>query len=533
MTAALVGTGSLVRLALRRDRITLPIWIIALTGVTVSVVPTIEELYPTLAARQQLAGSLGSNPALLALTGPAFDLSGIGGIVAWRLGGSIAVLAALMSTFAVVRHTRAEEETGRLELLGATVVGRHAPLAASLIVAYGANIVLALGVAGGLAGQGLPANGSVAFGLAVALAGCVFASVAAVTAQLTENARGANGLAGAVLGAAFLLRAAGDSGGDTAPWLSWLSPIGWAQRTRPFAGERWEVMLLAVSTAAVLVVAAFALVARRDIGAGLLPVRPGRPATSPALRGPVGLAWRLHRGALVGWTVGFAAAGAAYGAVAKGIESLLDDTPQAKEVLTQLGGDQALVDAYFATTLTMIGLVASVYAVQATLRLRSEETGLRAEPVLVTGIRRAHWVASHLVFTVAGTAIVLLGAGFMEGLVHGLRVGDVGGQLPRLLGGALVQVPAALVVAGIAVALFGLAPRAAVASWAVIVAFLVLGQLGPLLGAPPWLMDLSPFTHVPRVPGTDVTAAPLLWLTGVAVLLALAGLAGFRRRDVG
>ena len=531
---ALIGTGSLVRLALRRDRIVLPVWILGLLAITVPIAASIGELYPTAASRQQLHLAVGTNPSLIAMTGPAFNLADVGGIVAWRVGGFAAVLAALMSSFTVVRHTRAEEESGRLELLGSTVVGRFATLTASLIVAFTANFVLAAVVTLGLTGQGLSLSGSVAFGLSLGLTGCLFAAVAAVTAQLTEGARAANSLAGGFVGAVFVLRAVGDSAGDgTLSWLSWLSPIGWAQQARAFAGERWWVLGLPAVAAVVLVSVAFVLVTRRDIGAGLLPTRLGPAAASAGLRGPFALAWRLQRGALLGWACGFAVAGAAYGAVAQGLEGLLDSTPRAKQVLTAIGGEKALIDAYFATTLSLLGVIASAYAVSATLRLRTEETALRAEPILATRARRLQWVGSHLVMALLGTTVALGVAGLVEGLVYGLTVDDVSGQLPRVLAGALVQVPATWVVTGITIALFGLLPAAVAVSWAAVVVFLLVGQFGPMLQLPQWLMDLSPFTHVPRVPGAEISVWPIAALAGVAIVFAAAGLAGFRRRDIG
>ncbi|MGH3443231.1 MAG: ABC transporter permease, partial [Nitriliruptorales bacterium] len=92
--------------------------------------------------------------------------------------------------------------------------------------------------------------------------------------------------------------------------------------------------------------------------------------------------------------------------------------------------------------------------------------------------------------------------------------------------------PAALVLGGIAAALFGLAPRATGVAWGALVAFLLLGQVGRVLQLDQWLLNLSPFTHTPRLPGVEVTAAPLLWLLAVAGALAAAGLAGFRNRDL-
>ena len=137
----------------------------------------------------------------------------------------------------------------------------------------------------------------------------MFGAVAAVTAQVAESARAANGLAVGVLGAAFALRAIGDAGPH---WLAWLSPLGWAQAMRAFADERWWLLLALLALAALLRVGAARLAARRDLGAGILPPRPG-PARG-RLRTPLALAWRLQRGALAGWAAGFAILGAAFGA---------------------------------------------------------------------------------------------------------------------------------------------------------------------------------------------------------------------------
>ena len=182
--------------------------------------------------------------------------------------------------------------------------------------------------------------------------------------------------------------------------------------------------------------------------------------------------------------------------------------------------------------MVIFALAAAGYAIQATLRLRAEEEGLRAEPVLATAVGRLQWATSHLVFGLLGPAVALAAAGLAEGLVYGLVGGDVGRELPRVLAGALVQLPAVLVLAGIAMALFGLLPRLAAVSWAALATFAFLALFGPLLQLSHWLLDLTPFTHIPRLPGGAVTATPLVWLLVVTAALVAAGLAGFRRRDL-
>jgi ABC-2 type transport system permease protein len=364
------------------------------------------------------------------------------------------------------------------------------------------------------------------------LNGLVFAGVAAVTAQLTEYARPANGMAFAALGGAFLLRAIGDTATGLS-WLSWLSPIGWAERFRPFAGERWWVLLLPVALLVVLLVAAAALLVRRDLGAGVLATRLGPAAAAPWLRSPLALAWRLQRGTLLGWTIGAAVAGLSFGVIAQDMAQFASEDPETAKVLASLGGTGSITDIYLAAVLSWLALLAAGYAIQATLRLRAEEAELRAEQVLATATSRTRWAGSHLVVAAVGSAVVLGAGGLLAGLAHGIRSGDLAGELPRVLGAALVQLPAVWVMAAVGALLFGLLPRLVVgATWAVLAVVLFVTMFGEPLRLDRWVLDLSPFAHLPRLPAAAFTATPLAWLLATAVVLAAAGLAGFRRRDL-
>jgi len=529
---SLAGTRGLIRLILRRDRFLLPLWVLVLALLPIQTAVGIDQFYSTPAALRELYGTITSTPGLLAMLGPVFGAT-LGAITAWRAGLVLTVVG-LASMLSVIRHTRTDEEAGRRELLGSTVVGRNAPLAAALLVTLAADLVLGALLAAGMVGLGLPGTGSVAYGLSVVAAGWMFAAVGAVAAQLTEGAGAARGIGLGTLGVAYMLRAAGDTGGSDSGvgWLSWLSPIGWAQQTRAYADERWWVFALPVALVVVLVSAAFALLARRDVGAGVMAPRLGPATAAPGLRSPVALAWRLQRTALLAWTAGLALMGALIGSVADSVKNMANESSQLKDVLERLGGEKVLSDAYISGAMVIFALAAAGYAIQATLRLRSEEEGQRAEPVLATSVGRVQWAFSHLLFGLLGPAVALLAAGLAEGLVYGLVVGDVGGELPRVAAGALVQVPAVLVLSGLAMALFGLLPRLAPVSWAALAASAFLVLIGPLLRLSHWLLDLAPFSHIPKVPGADVSAVPLAWLLGIAAVLAVAGLAGFRRRDI-
>ncbi|TCP56956.1 ABC-2 type transport system permease protein [Tamaricihabitans halophyticus] len=529
--AGLLGTGQLVRLALRRDRVSLPCWIVVLSVLPPMMGSTYTELYPSVAERAALTDTLGANPSIALLYGPAFDLSSPGGFVAWRIGGFGAVLIALFAIFTVTRHTRAEEDSGRAELLGSTVLGRYAMLTAALIVAGGASLLIGVLQALGLIGIGEPVAGSLALGFGMASAGLVFAGLAAISVQLATYARSANSLAATVVAVAFVLRGVGDATADV-PWLSWLSPIGWTQQLRPFAGERWWVFALPVGCAVLFGLIGYLLLPRRDLAAGLLPERAGPARAGGALTGSLGLAWRLQRGSLIGWLVAMMLGGAIMGALADGIGQLLGDSPQVRQIMRQLGGQQAMVDAFLATVAGVFGLLAAMYGVQAALRMRAEEATLRLEPLLATKLSRLRWAAGHLVFAFFGTAVVLLAAGFAMGLAHGFRSADIGGGLTDVLAGSLVQLPASWLLVGLAVVLFGALPHFATAAWGLVAVAILLSLFGPVLRLPQLIVDASPFTHVPKLPGAEITATPLVWLTALVALALGVGLTAFRRRDL-
>jgi ABC-2 type transport system permease protein len=530
-----VGTTALLRLNLRRDRIMIPAWLLALVITMYSSVATTAKLYPDEQSRQQAATAIGRTPAVLALYGPATDLGTLGGLAVWKPVTIVAVLTALMSMLLVVRHTRADEEAGRLELLGAGVVGRYAALTAALIVAFGTNVALAVLTAVSLVGQPVPANGVIAMSLGLGGVGCVFAALAAVAAQLTESARTANAMTATALGVVFLFRAAGDASGESGPaWLSWLSPIGWTQKVHPFGDLNWWPLVLLPTLVVLGTATAYALTARRDLAAGFLPPRLGPAKAAPSLRSTLALAWRLQRGSLLGWAVAFAVLGGVLGSIASTIGEVLGNSNNGiAEYLQRLGGTQVMTDAYIATSMGIAAVVASAYAVQATLRLRAEENAQRVEPLLATQVGRIRWALSHYAFAVLGSAVLLAVAGVASGLAHGSRVGDLGGRFWPVLGAALVQLPAVWVVTSIALAAFGLIPRYATVAWGALVLFLLIGELGPTLKLNQWVQDLSPYIHVPKLPYADLTLAPLVALTAIAVALSVAGLLGLRRRDIG
>ena len=533
----LTGSGTLLRLALRRDRVRLPLWILGLTGFLVASAVGLGDVVPDARARATRA-ELMSSPTIRALRGPGYGLDDYtyGAMIAHELLLFGAVGVALMSLLLLSRHTRAEEEAGRTELLRSGVLGRHAALFAGLGVAVVANLAVAAATTLGLLATigELDTTGAVVFGLSLAAAGIVFAAVGAVCAQLGEDTRTVNGIAGVVLATAFMVRAIGDAGGVDDRGLSWFSPLGWTQATRPFVDERLWPLALSVGLALALLAVAIMLANRRDLGAGLVPPRPGPATATDALVRPSGLAWRLQRRSLFGWMLGACALGASFGAIIGDIDTFLDQNPQLIDIIG--AGSGRLLDAFLATVMLLIALLATGFALQAAIRLHVEETGGRAEPLLAAALSRTRWAAGHLAVSLVGGSLVACAGGLGLGVAAALDQGDPGLVGSMLAAGAAYS-PAIWFTVGLVVAVYGLGAGAVGIGigWLVVAYGTFVGLLAEVLDLPDALRGLSPYHHVPDLAGASIDLAgfgALGGLTALAVILVGAGLFGLARRDL-
>jgi ABC-2 type transport system permease protein len=525
---AFTGVAPLTGFAVRRDRVRIAVWVASIVLVVVATVGSIKGLYPTQADLDKAARASQDNAAAIVFNGPAQGLDTVGGQVAFQTGTFGLILMGLMSVFMLGRMTRGEEEAGRAELVRSLPVGAHALPASALVTVGAMNVVTGALVALSLVALGLPAAGSVVFGLSFTLFGLFMSACTLVAAQVTENTRLVYGIGGLVLGAAFLLRAIGDVGDGT---LSWLSPIGWAQKTRPYAGDEWWPFLVIIGATALLAWVAATLARHRDLEAALVAPRPGPAHASPMLGNPFGLAARLQRGSVIGWSAGMVALAISYGSITDSINDFVKDNKSLSDIVAAQGNG-TIVEQYLAMSFRILALVAAGFAIQAALRIRTEETGGRAESVLATPVSRVRWATSHLAIAFGGTVLVLLLVGAAFGVSAAAVTSDATLVSDAVIG-SLTFVPAVWVLVGVTVVLIGVTPRATVAAWGVLGACFVIGMFGQLLDLPNGLQDLSPFQHVSHYPAADINVVPLVLLLVITAALTAVGIEGLRRRDLG
>ncbi|MGC5614984.1 ABC transporter permease [Georgenia sp. Z1491] len=527
---SLTGTATLVRLNLRLDRVRIAVWALAVGLVVLGSVYSLEGAFPTQESLQGRA-DLMSSPAAVIMSGPAFALDDytFGAMVANELVLYVLLAASIMSILLAVRHTRAEEESGRLELIRSLPVGRFAAPTASVVTVAVANVLVGAAVTISLVVPGMAVTDSLALGLATALTGMVFAALATVVAQTTEHAGGASGLSAAVLAGAFLVRGIGDVIEPTGSWLSWFSPLAWAQQTRLFVDLRWWPLAVSAAAVVVLYVVAVSLARRRDLGAGLRRPSPGPANAARSLLSPAGLAERLLRGSVIAWGVGTFLFAVAMGSLAGSIDDMLEDNPTLQDWVALEGTDMT---AQFAGIILTIVLVAPmILAVSGVLRLKAEESSGRTEQTIVTGSSRTGYLGGWLLTVAVHMVLLTVVSGLGTGIGVALGVGEAS-RIGELTLAALVYLPAIAVLAGLAVATFGLAPRLTVLAWLLVVWTALVLFLGGLLDIPGWALAVSPFDSTPALPAEDLEVAPLLVLTGIAAVLVVVGALGFRRRDV-
>lgn len=524
---------------LRRDRILLPVWIlgIALLGFVTATAVASEFDAPD--DRRTIIAVAAANPSLLFLRGVPDGFS-LGAVVFFQGFAFTALLAGLMSTFLVVRHTRADEELGRAELIGSTPLRRAAPLAATLLVGGAANLILAGCVAAGFLAAGLPNPGSITAGFAVGAVGLFFVPVAAIAAQVMPSGRSANGVASSLVGAAYVLRGVGDAMGTpsadlsqvTSGWISLASPIGWGQRSRPFTTADAAPLFVLVVAAVAVGAAVLVIRNRRDLGASLFPERAG--ASRGRLTSFLGLAWTLQRPTLVGWCSGAAVLGGLAGGLGPVVADAVAGNTSLEELIARLvpGSRADIVDVFTTALLGIAGVLAAAAGIQGILRLRAEEAEGRAELLLTVPRSRTRWLIANFLLAVVSATVVSAVAGAAAAVGLSLT-GSTGTPALQLVASGLVHVPAAAIFIAVPTVIFAAAPRWSVgAGWGFLTGGLVLGQFGELLGLPEGLQAVSPFHHSPAMPVEAFDPVPIVVMSLVAVGGAALAAYLIRHRDL-
>ena len=133
--------------------------------------------------------------------------------------------------------------------------------------------------------------------------------------------------------------------------------------------------------------------------------------------------------------------------------------------------------------------------------------------------------------TLAGTVAVVVLSGLGLGVGFRLVTGDAS-KIGPYTWATTSLLPAVLLLAGLALLLYGALPRAASLAWLALLFCVVVMMFGEALRFPDWVRDLSPFEHLAQVPAMSVDWTAALLVLAVAVALGVGGQVAFLRRDI-
>mgnify|MGYP001287867556 CR=1 FL=1 len=524
------NTARLSHFIIRQDRWRISLWVIGITLATLSVPLAFLELYGSEEQRAVMALTM-ENPAMIAMVGTA-DLTNytLGVMTAHQMLLLTSVVVGLMNILLVARHTRGDEEDGRLEMIRSLPVGRLANVHATIIIYIAVNVLLAVICGIGLYALSIDSmnlEGSLLYGATLGATGIFFAGITTLFAQLSDNARGTIGLSITFLLVAYMLRAIGDVSDET--W-SWVSPLGWVTKTEAYGANQWGWIGLLVGGALLLFIATYYLNARRDVGAGLLPSKPGKEHASSFLQSPIGISFRLQRVGFISWAIGMFILGASYGSVLGDLDSFFEGNELLEQMIASEDSSSA-AEQFIPIIMMVMAIIATIPPIISMNKLIAEERKNRIELLLAKPISRTRLMASFLVVAVLSSFIMLslaaiglwaAGTAVMEEPINFVEYYQMG----------IVYYPAVLSVLGLTVCMIGWLPHFTSVVWLYVVYSFVVVYLGELFQFSDLIVKLSPFGHIPQIPLEDISWYPIIMLCVISVFLTLLGFVGYNKRDM-
>ncbi|WP_078552387.1 ABC transporter permease [Bacillus alkalicellulosilyticus] len=524
-------TGMMTQFVMRRDRIRLPIWLLSLTLLTFIITVSFTNLYQNEQERQAIAETM-KNPAMTAMLGQGYGLDNytLGAMMAHQMLLFTAIAVAIMSILLVTRHTRVDEEEGRVELVRSLPVGRLANVGATIIVFTGANVVLALVTGFGLYAlqiESMDLNGSLLYGAALGATGLFFMAVTVLFAQLCENSRGTIGFSFAFLGLAYLIRAVGDVSQET---LSWFSPLGWIIGTEVYVTNYWWPIWLTIGASLVLIFIALYLNSIRDLEASFFRSKPGRIHASALLLHPIGLALRLQRTSIIAWAIGMVVLGVSYGSVFGDLETFFSSNEVLVEMLAGVEG-VSLTEQFLTMLSAVISMICTIPALLFMLKLKGEEKRQRTEHLLSRAVSRTSVIGSYLgISLVFGTLMLLFAIVGLWSAASAVMKDPI--SLGTMLQAGIIYIPAIAVMVGMAVVFIGFFPQLTSVVWIYLAYSFFVVYLGNMLQMPEWMAKLSPFGYVPQLPVEEMNLVSTSILVIVAITLIVLGCIGYQKRDI-
>lgn len=524
------GMGKLFQFVAKLDRWKIGMYLLGMVFFTLIVPPAFERLYTVQGERDALLQTV-ENPAMVAMIGPVYGEEYTTGIMfSHQMLTITGLVLAMVASFYVVTRTRGDEEEGRIGMIRSLTVGKLTNLNAVLLVYTLVHFFLA-----GIIGIGLwllsiesmGIEGSFLYGALLGGTGLFFTGLSAIAAQLFPTKRGANGLVVTFILLFYMIRAIGDVTNET---LSWFSPFGWLTKAEVYSANNWVSVLLLVGFSFLFYWLANALYALRDLESGIVPSKAGRRHASRLLRSPLGFVFHMQRTVMLGWVIGMFLIGAIYGSVLGELETLIESSELLRQAF--LTEESFTAAEHFLTIIMMVmAIISTIPAVLTMTKFYSEEKKQRLQNLLVKPLSRLRLLSVFYFWSVVTGFVVLLASG-MGVWVTGNASMDGSLELWSILKMILIYYPALLATVGGIVFLVGFFPKVTSLIWVYMFYSFVILYFNELFQFPDWISKLSAFSYIPQIPIEEFKLLPVAVLLILAVLLAIGGGVGYRRRDL-
>lgn len=514
-----------------RDRIRISVWLLSILLFTLAIGAMLPDLYTSEMEREIMAETM-NNPAITFMLGPGYGLDNYtdGAMMGHFMLAFSAIAMGIMSILLTTRHTREDEEDGRIEMIRSLPVGSLSTLTATFLIIIITNIILSLLIGLGLYSlgyQSMDLVGSMLYGASLGAIGIFFAALTGLFAQLTTNARATIGYSFSFLIISYIVRGIGDVGYEI---LSLISPLGLILRVEVYVNNYWWPVFLTLVIAAILFGLSLYLNSIRDLGAGFIATRSGKERASKFLLSPLGLSLRLQRTSIVAWLVGIFVLGASYGSILGDLEGFIDSSGIIQQMIPQAEG-YSMTESFITMLMTILSILGSIPVLMWVLKIKSEENKARIENVLSKAVSRNEILGSYTLIGLVAAPIIQLmsvvglwsaAAFVMEDLV----------SFNVLIKSGFVHLPAMWILLGLAVFLIGFTPKLTGLTWVYLAYSFFVVYMGDMLKLPEWMGKLSPFAHIPQIPLEDVNILSLTILTIVSIVLIAAGLMAYSKRDI-
>lgn len=524
-----VGTFNLLRLAIRRDRFSLPVWILlpclAFWG----------QISFTLAMPdwQAFLTELSASPLTEAILGPIVPLT-MEGAIMWRSTVQGALVLMIAAPLVVIRHTRSEEASSRAEFYLSRPVGKFAPFMAALILSMGGSLLAGVLISIVLTVSGFAVAGSVLAGLTVAFSGCFFAGLALIIAQIFTVPKSAWIAITMLIGSTYFTMVINNLSGGVSGWL-WLAPESWYRLAVPF-GENsvWPLFAFALICLAT-VGCALAFLKNRDISGGLFTEPVGNTKAPGFLATPFALNLWLNKNMALAWCLGMAFIGLAIGAIgptiADQMSEMLAGFASWGPAMARIGNQEGFV----ALMIYMLGLMGggSALAISIMMGLKSDESAGFAEVMLAKPISRVRYMVSFIAMAFLYIAVISAALGLAAGIGWATVTGD-GAFILKALGMSISKIPSLWLIVGFAAFLYGVGPKIQTVMTTLLIGALIVLEMFWEVGLVPWeVMAPTPFgiAHY-SIPIGELNILPLIIATILALGLAWLGISCFRKRNI-